>query len=818
MNDFKGLPQNRHKGVLVDLLPWQWLLLYALTGVYAFEYPAAGALACVLLAFLMYLSPKPLLGLYWIPAAFALGLLWTWVHGPPPTPPMPEWMEGRQKVEVQGQVHELRFKPENRIQVLLSDVTCQGNGFEQELSGMVVWTWQNPQVLPAPGQKVRTTMSIKPVHGFCNFHAWDTRAHWARQGVLYRSFSKGIKEPVHLEGDPGRLWSWREKLRSNVIQATSPGPGQGLLLALLMGDCSQLDYQTLDLVRRASLAHSLALSGLHLGFVIFLGLAAAWILGWVWPSLFLCFPRPLIALALGLPLVITYLWLGQGRASLLRAALMFFFWALLLLTGRKKALLDGLFFALLVFILWDPLIAFSLGWQLSMVAVSGILLLWPVIGLRFQNQRSVSGKVVFFFAAFFLLSIVANTALLPLLMASFGQLSPHLYLNVLWLPVLGFCVLPLGLAGMVFSLGPGGKVLGGGCLHLSATILDVLTRFLEWLHIQGWLEEVIIPRPGWPECLGYWLILGSLILSLRTRPGKSLLVAGLGLVMLFAPWALAHAPWQEKTLKVRILDVGQGQAVYLEGPKGRRTLIDGGGSWNPDFDIGRFAVSPALTYRARPRMETVILSHCDFDHLRGLFFILRYYAVERFVFNGEWPKGQDGQKLQQILEQQKIQVQALQAGDRLDVGSDLYLEVLHPDPGFESEKSNDMSLVLRLCSRGQGLALIPGDIEATGIAALLEPKQDLRADLLLLPHHGSRGSLSPELYARVDPELAAISCGFLNIFRFPHKEVQKALSQAKVPVYCTSRSGEIQIIWDINSMGIKSVRTRLGKEDQDMAG
>ncbi|MFO7878134.1 MAG: DNA internalization-related competence protein ComEC/Rec2 [Desulfovermiculus sp.] len=809
MDDFKSIPQARPKGVFVDLLPWQWFLLFALTGVYAFEYSAAGTLACVLLASLMRLSQKHALGLYWVPVAFAFGLIWTGLHGPPSMLPMPEWMEGRQKVEVQAQVHALRFKPENRIQVLLSDVTCLGNGFEQDLSGMVVWTWQDPEILPAPGQKVRTQMRIKPVHGFSNFHTWDTRAHWARQGVLYRSFSKGIKEPVHLEGEPGRLWSWRQKLRSNVIQATSPGPGQGLLLALLMGDRSQLNYETLDLVRRASLAHSLALSGLHLGFVIFLGLAAAWILGWAWPKLFLRFPRPMIALALGLPLVITYLWLGQGRASLLRAALMFFFWALLLLTGRKKALLDGLFFALLVFILWDPLVAFSLGWQLSMVAVSGILLLWPLIGLRFQNQRSVSGKVLFFFAAFFLLSVVANTALLPLLMANFGQLSPHLYLNMLWLPVLGFCVLPLGLAGMVFSLGSGGKALGTGCLHLSATILDVLTQFLEWLHNQGWLEVVITPRPGWPECLGYWLILGSLVLGLKTRSNKSLLVAGLGGVMLLAPWAFANAPWQGDTLEVRILDVGQGQAVYLEGPEGRRTLIDGGGSWNPDFDIGRFAVSPALTYRSLPRVETVVLSHSDFDHLRGLFFILRYYDVKRFIFNGEWPKGQDGRKLQQILEQQKIQVQAVQCGDRLEVGSDLFLDVLHPDPGFETEKSNDMSLVLKLCSQGHGLVLIPGDLETRGLAALKACEHNLQADLLVVPHHGSRGSLSPELYARVDPELAVVSCGFLNIFHFPHSEVQEALIQARVPIYCTSRNGEIQITWDMDSMSIKLVRTRL---------
>jgi competence protein ComEC len=96
---------------------------------------------------------------------------------------------------------------------------------------------------------------------------------------------------------------------------------------------------------------------------------------------------------------------------------------------------------------------------------------------------------------------------------------------------------------------------------------------------------------------------------------------------------------------------------------------------------------------------------------------------------------------------------------------------------------------------------------------LLEAGEELRADLLLVPHHGSRGSLSPALYEQVDPELAVVSSGFLNIFRFPHRQVQKALDQAGVPVYCTSDSGEVQVAWDLDSMEIRSLRTRLGIKD-----
>jgi len=810
MDDQIVTPGSKQRVPFVDLLPWQWVLLFALSGVFALKCFAAGITVCAVVAGLMFLDRRLSRNLLWIPVAFCLGLGWAWLQIPMAQPSMQKWMGQRKKTKVRARVHAVRFKPENKIQVLLDDVHCKGEDFEQDLPGMTVWTWQDPASIPAPGQMVCTVLRIKPIDGFDNFHAWDTREYWARQDVFYRSFTKGAVDPsVYITGQPGLLWQWRQSLRSRVLEATRPGPGQGLLLALLMADKSQVNYHTLDLVRRASLAHSLALSGLHLGFVISLGWAAAWCIGRFWPRIFLVLPRPMIAIILGLPLVIAYLWLGQGRDSLLRAALMFLFWVLLLLTGRSKALLDGLFFALVVFLLWDPLAVFSLGWQLSMMAVAGIFILWPVFGLRMSLHGSKSKRVLVFFCSILLLSLIANTALLPLIMHHFGQISPHIYLNVLWLPVLGLCVLPLGLIGMVLSVLPGFELIGDKALFLSGFLLDQLNAFLEWLNAHGWLEVMVTPRPGWLECLGYWLVLGALAYGLQTKQGKSIAVAGVGGILLVGPWLAGNVIWRGETFQIQVLDVGQGQAVCLQGPSGERTLIDGGGSWNPDFDLGRFALSPALTYRAFPHLETVVLSHPDFDHLRGLFYILRHFRVKRFVYNGQWPSGQDGQILEQLIQSRDIPIRKVQAGDRIKIGAGLWIDVLHPDQHFQADNDNDASLVLWIRHRGHGLALIPGDIATEGIAALVESGKNMQADLLLVPHHGSRGSLAPEFYDLVDPQLAVVSCGFLNIFRFPHKSVEKAFQKSNIPLYCTSRKGEIQVRWDFGTMDIASVQTRL---------
>jgi competence protein ComEC len=810
MDDGQLVFQSKKRGPFADLLPWQWILLFAVTGIFAFQYPGAGITACSILAGLMFCNGRLSLNLLWVPAIFCLGLGWAWLHAPTSQPTMQKWMEQRKKANVQAKVHAVRFKPENRIQIILDNVYCKGEGFEQVLPGMTVWTWQDPSMIPAPGQNVKAFLRMKPIDGFDNFHTWNSRDYWSRQGIIHRSFTKGDTDPpVRITGQPGFLWKWRLKLRFKILEATKPGPGQGLLLALLMADRSQLEYQTLDLVNRASLTHSLALSGLHLGFIISLGWAAAWGIGRFWPRIFLVLPRPMVAIILGVPLVIAYLWLGQGRDSLLRAALMFFFWVLLLLTGRSKAILDGLFFALLVFLLWDPLSVFSLGWQLSMVAVAGILILWPVFGPRLSPQRSKGKKMLWFFGSILLLSLIANAALLPLIMYYFGQISPHIYLNVLWLPVLGFCILPLGLLGMVCSVLPGLELIGQKALFLSGFFLDQLNGLLEWLNDHGWLEVLVTPRPGWLECLGYWLILGGLVSGVQAKQGKNFAVAGLGGILLLGPWLAASVPWSGEAFHLQVLDVGQGQAVCLHGPQGERTLIDGGGSWNPDFDLGRFAVSPALTYRALPRVETVVLSHPDFDHLRGLFFILDHYWVKRFVYNGQWPSGQDGRTLKQIIQSRGIPVRKVQAGDTIKIGARLWMDVLHPGHDFHVGNDNDRSLVLRVRHREHGLALIPGDIEKKGIAALIESGKDMQADLLVVPHHGSRGSLSHDFYDMVDPQLVVVSCGFLNIFRFPHETVEKALQESNIPLYCTSQSGEIQVRWDFCTMDIASIQTRL---------
>jgi competence protein ComEC len=795
-------PLSEQRNGFAGILPWHYHFAFFLCGLSAVHSPwPAGTVAILLLAFRPRLVPAAQ-GRFQAPLFFLLGVGVAFWLAPSKQKPVPTWMQEGQKVQVRAKVGAVRPKPEHRLQIILEHVDCTlSGGVTRRLPSGVVWTWKNPAQRIHPGQTVRARFKIKPVRGFINPGTWDSRFYWALRGVGYRTFTERDEVHVEVAGNIGGLRRARDRLRETIERHAGTGPGGSLLLALLMGDRSRLSYDHLDLIRKASLAHSLALSGLHLGFMVSLGWLLAWLAGRCKPGAYRAVPRQKLAVFLAVPLVALYLWLGQWRPSLLRAALMFFFWGALLLQGRNKVLLDGLFFALAVLVLASPLSIFDLGLQLSVAAVAGIVLLWPLLSGPIQRQarggfcRAAACAPLLVL----LVSIIANAALLPLMAWNFGLLSPHLYLNVLWLPVLGWAVLPLGLLGLGIASIPGLEFAGAPILAAAARILEILVHLLQVLDKGGLMPVWVALRPLWPQMIGYWLLL-VLAAAWWKRPGRiSWGIAGLALSLLLAPSLMREASLVRNQAGLQLLDVGQGQAACLSLPDGRRILIDGGGSWNREFDMGRFVLSPALTVNRAPELDRAVLSHPDYDHMRGLYYLLDRFSVHGFASNGLRPAGWDGRTLHRCLRQGDIPARILKAGDRLDLGRGLALEVLHPEATSEWGKVNNTSLALRLTSRGRGLVLIPGDLEIEGLRALLESGADLDAQALVVPHHGSRTSYCPELYRAVDPDVALVSCKYLSFFGFPHAKVAGELAQQGVPVLTTAAEGQIRVDWDLRT-------------------
>lgn len=297
-----------------------------------------------------------------------------------------------------------------------------------------------------------------------------------------------------------------------------------------------------------------------------------------------------------------------------------------------------------------------------------------------------------------------------------------------------------------------------------------------------------------------------LALALRAgRPGlppagKRLLICGLLLACVGPALRLHHS--LVPRLELSVPDVGQAQAVLLRLPHGQTLLVDAAGSMSRSWNPGRELLLPLLTCNARPGLDAIINSHPDIDHAGGIPPLLAAFPEALLLHNGQPGSGQMGHIWQATL--QKRENASLHAGDILqlgDAGDGLALHVLHPPrpvPGAHAWEGNSASLILRLVHNGHGLALFPGDADVTALRHLLASGQDVQADVLLAPHHGSDSSFLPDFLTAVRPRLVVASCGAFNRFGHPGKQLRQWLEEQQIPLLQTGRHGHVRVTWPLS--------------------
>jgi competence protein ComEC len=856
--------QARVRSRLSRLFFFQVCLLAAAAGVLAWRHPGPG---CVFLGLLWLLDlPRSARAgrVAALVLAFAAGVGYTAFREPSP-PPEPEWLAKitasarPPAVRIRGLVCAVTPLAGDRLRLILEDVVPAGafpGPDGAPYRGRIVWTVRHPAFTPLPGRVLEATVRLSPLHGMRNPGLWDADRYWQDRHVWLRARS-GANAGARLL-DPGEedapsgspltaaFAGARQALLAKFLAALpgetpadqSPGPvlagAAALLPALIFGDRSMLSAEQSDLFSRSTLMHSLALSGLHLGYAALLGLAAARGIGRCFPGLWLFMPRPAAAMLLALPLAAIYLWLGNMPLSLARAAAMLLVCALFMLRARPRVPLDILLAAVAMLLALDPLFLFELSLQLSALSVAVIALCLPFLsGLarrlfphrpRFALWRRCARGVVLLLG----MSFCIQTALLPITLRAFGSVGLSFPLNAIWLPLLGAAVMPAACLGLVFA-GLGLETPAGLALHLACLPCDALMQCLRALDSAGLLPAPLLPRPHWLSVAGFWLLCLSVPGALRGRAGGAfrgaLLFSLLGTGLLALPPAWVWHADQRREVRLRLVDVGQGQAVLLEwsglgaagaaAPPAGRALIDGGGFALESFDVGRSVIAPILTDNALPHLDMVINSHPDADHLGGLLYVLEHFSVGQYLSNGAPAAPALAAREQGALRRSGLARRALVAGDRILLAPELHLETLWPEAARagDGESGNNASLILRLVWRDRGLALLCGDAEVPALRRLMAANREagddhssegavangtggrLRAQALVLPHHGSSGALLAGFYEAVRPQVALAACGYANQWGFPSPTVQDALQKLRIPLYDTARYGQILLRW-----------------------
>lgn len=265
------------------------------------------------------------------------------------------------------------------------------------------------------------------------------------------------------------------------------------------------------------------------------------------------------------------------------------------------------------------------------------------------------------------------------------------------------------------------------------------------------------------------------------------------LVLLLAAilvWFNVFAQETDDILEVYFFDVGQGDSIFVETPAGRQILIDGG----PDKMVLE-KLNQVMPFYDRT-IDLVVSSHPDADHLTGLINVLEYFEIGHILTSGLKKEAAVYQKWRELIAEKNIPLTLAQTGQRIIIEDRVILEVLWPDQGQVgsfSKPTNNASVVGRLIY-GQTEFLLAGDIEKKVESQLVNRNLDLEADVLKIPHHGSKSSASDGFIKAVSPQISVISVGQNNRYSHPHQEVLERLK--KTLILRTDRNGDIEIKTD----------------------
>jgi competence protein ComEC len=745
-----------------------------------------------------------------------LALLGGGFHFPSSLPPADEhslyFYNDMGIVEIQGMVSEEPDIEDRYCLLTFSASAIIVNGETNEVSGTALI--RVPRY-PAYryGDMLKVTGELETPSQFEDF---DYKSYLAHQGIYSILYYPGVEVLDSGQGLKPLQWiySLRERLSASLARAL-PEPQGSLAQAILLGLRGNMPDSLYEAFSRTGTAHLLAISGLHMSIII----AMFFSLG-----ILLFGRRRSTYIWLTLALTWLYALLAGMHPPIIRAAIMGSLFLIAEYLGRQRSAIIALAFAAAVMVGIQPHLLWSVSFQLSFLAMTGLVLLFPYlqacgrkgVAALFRNKEAllITGSMI---TDVFAASLAAIVAVGPLIAYNFGVVSlvalPATFFS---LPALPFIIVTAALVAFtgLFAL-------------LAAQILGWLAwLFLSYfvLVVQGFdalpHSSIEVTTVSTWHILGYYVILAGVIAFVNYRTQlvdfSSKLISrirkvargvpkprlGFSMKWLVLPllivailvWSVVLTTPDDK-LHVSVLDVGQGDAILIQTPNGQNILIDGG----PDSQKINLELSEKLPFWDRT-IDLVVCTQPQADHVTGLVEVLQRYKVKQVLEPGVSYNTSIYQEWLSLIEVKGIEDNIARVGQEINLGSGIEIEVLNPPASLWKGTSDDVDnngVVLRL-SWGQVSFLFTADIREEAEFELIMQRANLKSTVLKVAHHGSKTSTTSQFLAVVDPEVAVISVGTDNTFGHPSPDVVERLIDrvGEDNVYRTDEDGTIEFITD----------------------
>ncbi|XJZ26290.1 DNA internalization-related competence protein ComEC/Rec2 [Bacillota bacterium Lsc_1132] len=613
-----------------------------------------------------------------------------------------------------------------------------------------------------------------------NENAFDYRQYLNRKQIYWvlKSSEAPLSTCIEEKTD---LLEWLQERRFygiRFLEEHFPARIASISSALIYGDRNSMEPELLEEYQKIGIIHLLAISGLHVSLFVAalynLGIRAGATREWMTRFILIMLPG--------------YAVLTGGSPSVIRSVVMIFLVMVSMQWENKVKLrpIDAISIAFALYLFISPIVLYDPGFQLSFSVSAAIILSAKLILKRYRTA----------FSRMISTSIIAQTAAFPILLFHFYELSfISIAANLLFIPLYSFVFLPgvYLLAGMAFALGS----VPNWILSLFAALLDTSERLAKLIADIA-LFRYTPGRPNFGLLSLYILLVPAIFIFWEKKDSKRnrLVLSALCIFLITFQNVWNHI---NPAGEVTIIDVGQGDSILIHLPFSRGNyLIDTGGTmsfqeqeWQKrtkEFEVGKDVVIPYLKGKGITKIDKLILTHGDVDHIGGALAIIKELTVKEIVIPSVTELSNSEFEILQEARRRKIPVVKAAEGDQWK-NQDSEFKIVSPQKNFTGDQNRGS---LTVWAKIGGLHwFFGGDLDQAGEENIVQRFPSISIDVLKVGHHGSKTSSSPVFLEQYKPKISLISVGEKNRFGHPNSQVLERLESIHSGVYRTDRQGAI---------------------------